>query len=341
MVASLNGRSVVVTLGIPWQGAEFAAEAEAGGVGAFCTGDFVDHDAYVSLTEMVHGTTRAEVGTAIAYAFSRTPYAHASAVRQLHKTAGDRLFLGLGTGAFSINRDWFGVPADKPAARMGELISAIRAYLEAENGEAVRFEGTYYDIDARIAAPVLGRLDVPILVGAFNEGMARMAGRRADGVIGHGLFTRRWWDETIRPQVGGAADKAGHGRAMQELGWVITAVNDDDPNRAILDARRMIAFYLTVATYDPLVELHGWQAPVDAIRTAFKARDNASMAAAVTDEMLAEIAVCGTSEQARQMWDARKDGGVPTGIAFLAPPSYLVSDKRKQAYARASIALGI
>ena len=328
-------------VGIPWQGSGFAAEAEAAGVGAFCTGDFVDHEAYVSLTDMVAHTSTAQVGTAIAYAFSRTPFAHAAAVRQLHAMAGDRIFLGLGTGAFKVNRDWFGVPAERPAARLGELISVIRAYLEAENGDDITYDGDFYQIDAHIGAPVLGRIDVPIMVGAFNEGMARMAGRCADGVIGHGLFTKRWWNETIRPQVSLAAAKAGHGRLMKEYGWLITSINDEDPDRAILDARRMIAFYLTVATYDPLVEIHGWQDPVDAIRSAYKASDTTAMAHAVTDDMLEAIALCGTFEQARQMLAERGPDGIATDTVFLSPPSYLVSDKRKQAYARASLQLSL
>ena len=122
------------TFGMPWPGAEVAAEAEQAGVGAFCTGEFVDHEAYARLTEMVDGTRSARVGTAIAYAFARTPYAHAAAIRTLARRAGDRLFVGIGSGAYSINRDWFGVPADRPVARTAELLEVVRAFLRAENG---------------------------------------------------------------------------------------------------------------------------------------------------------------------------------------------------------------
>ena len=52
---------------------------------------------------------------------------------------------------------------------------------------------------------------------------------------------------------------------------MITAIDDEDPERAVMDARRMIAFYLTVKTYDPYVAHHGWTAQVDAIRQAFAA----------------------------------------------------------------------
>ena len=35
--------------GMPWPGAEIAAEAEAAGALAFCAGEFANHNAYVSL----------------------------------------------------------------------------------------------------------------------------------------------------------------------------------------------------------------------------------------------------------------------------------------------------
>jgi 5,10-methylenetetrahydromethanopterin reductase len=318
--------------GMPWPGADVAREAEQAGVGAFCTGDFVDHDAYTTLAEMVASTERALVGPAIAYAFARTPYAHATAMRQLHAKAPGRLFLGLGTAAFRVNRDWFGVPADRPVDRVAETVEAVRAWLHAENGEKVRYSGEFYSIDADIRAPVLGRLDIPVLLGAFNKRMATTAGRVADGVIGHGLFTRAWWQDVVRPAVGAA------GKRPAEHGWIITAIDDAAPERAIADARRMIAFYLTVKTYDPFVTHHGWEGPVARLRAAFRTGDTDGMAAAVTDEMLTEIAVCGTTADAKDKL-ANRAGSLPRDVGYFAPPSFLVSGRRRATYARASLAL--
>jgi len=328
-----------VKLGLPWNGNEVAREAEAAGFSAFCTGDFADHDAYLNLVEMAHGVDGAEIGTAIAYAFARTPYAHATAARQVHRLAPGRVFLGFGSAAYRINRDWFSVSADRPVARMKELVGAVRAFLEAENGDVVRFKGNFYDIEADIRAPVLGRLDIPLLVAGFNAAMAAAAGEVSDGIVGHALFTTRWWNDIVRPAVDQGRARATHGRSQwREVGWVITAIDDDDPDRAILDARRMIAFYLTVKTYDQFVHHHGWTEPVAAIRQAFAQRDTDAMTRAVTDEMLHSIALAGTLEQARQQWLARSDG-LPRHTAFLAPPSYLVSKQRQAAYARASLRL--
>ncbi|GGN44184.1 LLM class flavin-dependent oxidoreductase [Streptomyces fuscichromogenes] len=324
--------------GIPWQGAEIAAEAEAAGVTMFCSGEFVDHEAYTTLAEMALATRTATVGPAIAYAFARTPYAHAAALRSMWKHAPGRLFLGLGSGAYRINRDWFGVEADRPVARMADLVGAVRAWLHAENGEPVRYAGEFYRVDADVRAPVLGRIEVPLLLAGFNKQMAGAAGRVADGVIGHGLFTRSWWDEVVRPAVARGAERGEREKRPVEHGWVITAVNDDDPERAVRDARRMIAFYLTVKTYDPYVEHHGWQKPVEELRDAFRRGDTDGMAGAVTDEMVEEIAVCGTTLDARAALRRRGDS-LARDVAYFAPPSFLVSERRRQAYARASLAL--
>ena len=183
---------------------------------------------------------------------------------------------------------------------MADLVGAVRAWLQAENGQRVRYDGEFYQVDAVVGAPVLGRIDAPILLGAFNKLMAAAAGRTADGVIGHGLFTRTWWDDVVRPGAGqGRRPGRARRRRRQEHGWVITAIDDDDPERAVMDARRMIAFYLTVKTYDPYVEHHGWTAQTAAIREAFAARDTDAMGRAVTDDMLEAIAVCGTHRRRR------------------------------------------
>ena len=321
--------------GLPWPGAEFAARAEEAGAHAFCSGEFADLNAYATTTEMACGTSSAMVGPGIAYAFARSPFVHASAMRQLHRLTSGRVFLGLGAGTSRMNRDWFGVDAAHPAPRMGELIEVIRSYLHAENGESIRYQGKYYSIDADIRAPVLGRVDVPILIGAFNEIMVRTAGRVADGVLGHGLFTDRWWSETVEPALSRGAASAGRDATeLRRWGWLITAIDDEDPARAIRDAKLQIAFYLTVRTYDSLVELHGWQDHVAAIRTAFRSDRPDGIADHVTDEMLWAIAICGDTAQAREMFSARTR--LPQ-LAFTSPPNFLVGRRRRAGYDEAAI----
>ena len=321
--------------GLPWPGPELAERAEAAGAFGFCAGEFSDRDAYVTTTQMALSTSTAMVGPGIAYAFARSPFVHASAVRQLHRLAPGRVFLGLGAGTGRMNRDWFAVDSDRPAPRMAELIDVIKAYLYAENGEPIRYSGEFYRVDADIRAPVFGRLDVPILIGAFNKIMVRVAGRSADGVLGHGLFTDRWWEEVIDPELARGAAPAGRdSSALRRWGWLITAIDDEDPDRAIREAKLQIAFYLTVRTYDSLVALHGWRDSVEAIRKAFRSDRPETIADHVTDEMLWAIAVCGNHTQAAEMLKARNR--LPETV-FISPPSFLVGRRRKAEYDTAAI----
>ncbi|MEB3070692.1 LLM class flavin-dependent oxidoreductase [[Mycobacterium] vasticus] len=321
--------------GLPWPGRELAERAEAAGAAAFCSGEFSDHDAYVTTTEMALSTSAAMIGPGIAYAFARSPFVHAAAARQLSRLAPGRIFLGLGAGTARMNRDWFSVDSDRPAPRMAELIEAIKAYLNAEDGVPIRYGGDFYHVDADIRAPVFGRLDIPILVGAFNKIMVRTAGRVADGVLGHGLFTDRWWEQVIDPELArGASANDRDPAALHRWGWLITAIDDENPDQAILEAKLQIAFYLTVRTYDPLVALHGWQDQVDKIRTAFRSERPHSITDHVTDEMLWAIAVCGDHHQAKEMIATRTC--LPDTV-FISAPSFLVGRRRKANYNSSAI----
>lgn len=320
---------------MPWPGADLAGRAEAAGAAAFCAGEFADYNADVTGAEMAHATSSARIGPGIAYAFARSPFVHAAAARHLNRIAPGRVFLGLGAGTARMNRDWFGVDSSHPARRMGELVEVIRAFLHAENGQAVTFRGDFYSIDAKIAAPVFGRVELPILLGAFNIHMLRTVGRIADGVLGHGLFTDRWWEEVVDPQIALGAAQAGRDPSqLLRWGWVITAIDDDDPQRAVADAKRQIAFYLTVKTYDSLVALHGWQDEVAAIRSVFASGDFRAVGNHVTDEMLESMAVCGDFSRAAEMLANRRR--LP-GTGFFSPPAFLVSERRRSHYGAKAI----
>ncbi|MFI1050134.1 hypothetical protein [Streptomyces griseoruber] len=137
---------------------------------------------------------------------------------------------------------------------------------------------------------------------------------------------------------GGAGDGDREGARPLERGWIITAVDDSAPERAVADARRMIAFCLTVRTYDLFVAHHGWQEPVDRLRAAFRAGDTDGTARAVTDEIPSGIAVCGTTADAEEAL-ARRAGSPPRDVGYFAAPGFLVSRRRRAAYALASLEL--
>jgi len=100
----------------------------------------------------------------------------------------------------------------------------------------------------------------------------------------------------------------------------------------------MIAFYLTVKTYDPYVEFHGWESQTEKLREAFRRGDTDAMGEAVTDDMVEQIAVVGTTDAAREML-RKRTASMPRDVGYFAPPSFLVGHRRREAYGRACLGL--
>ena len=78
----------------------------------------------------------------------------------------------------------------------------MREVWDAPEAGAVRYEGELVRLDVRPygrAGQV--RAQIPVYVAAVNEGMTRIAGEIADGVVAHPMATPRYIDEVMRPAI--------------------------------------------------------------------------------------------------------------------------------------------
>jgi alkanesulfonate monooxygenase SsuD/methylene tetrahydromethanopterin reductase-like flavin-dependent oxidoreductase (luciferase family) len=204
--------------------------------------------------------------------------------------------------------DWLAAPAERPARRVRETIEAIRAVWNASSSGQIQYEGEL----VRLAVRPYGRSEqarpaIPIFLAAVNEGMSRIAGAVADGVIAHPMASSRYIDEVMRPAIAVGAELEGRSPdAVEVADWVIVAVSDD-PALAREDVKRQIAFHATVRTYDRALELHGFSDVASRIRDLWKKLDLQSMTACVTDDMLAAMGVAGTAEDCRHQLEARAE----------------------------------
>ena len=85
-----------------------------------------------------------------------------------------------------------------------------------------------------------------------------MAGDVADGLIGHPMCPPRWLDEVMVPNLEAGLARSGRERSDIDFIPTVCCAIDDDEARALDAARRTIAFYSTVRTYEPLWEMHGF-----------------------------------------------------------------------------------
>ncbi len=146
--------------------------------------------------------------------------------------SGGRFRLGLGAGVKRLNERWHGAEYGRPAPHLRETVEATRLIMESANaGAPIRYEGTYHDIDIKgwtRPHPAL-REKVPIYVAAVGEGMARMAGDVADGVLGHLICSPRWLEEVMIPNFEKGLSRSGRERSSFDfIPGMCVAIAEDD-----------------------------------------------------------------------------------------------------------------
>ena len=283
-----------------------ARRAEEAGFDSAWAPEFHNHSGPLALAAAAVETERIELGTAIAWAFGRSPLLSAVTALDLDEMSGGRFVLGLGTGTRRMRTDWLGAPAEKPATRLRETIEALRAVWDAADAGAVEYEGELVKLNVRpYGRAGQARPRIPVYVAAVNEGMTRMAGAIADGVVAHPMATARYIEEVMRPAIAdGAASKGRSPSGVAVADWILLAIADDR-DQAREDAKRQIAFHATVRTYDRILDLHGFTEVAARIRELWKSFDLDGMTALVTDEMLDEMAVAGTPDECRDALERR------------------------------------
>jgi alkanesulfonate monooxygenase SsuD/methylene tetrahydromethanopterin reductase-like flavin-dependent oxidoreductase (luciferase family) len=194
---------------------------------------------------------------------------------------------------------------------------------KASTGEPIHYDGEYQNIDIKgwFRPHTAVRDRVPIYAAAMREGMCRMAGDVADGLIGHPMCPVRWLDEVVIPSFETGLGRSGRQRSDLDFIPTITTVIDDDEGRALDAARRTIAFYSTVRTYKPLWEMHGFEDAAEAAGEAFRRGDLAAVPEQIPDEMVEAYAAAGPLDKVRERVAEVAERG--DGV-FLTPATYFI-----------------
>lgn len=325
--------AVAVAGSTPAEMADFAAEAEAAGVDSVWAIELF-RSAFTQATFLATQTERADVGTGIAWAFTRSAMSIAMSAMDIDEISGGRFRLGLGAGVKALNERWHNAEYGRPAPHLRETVEAVRAIIRAAaNRESVRYEGGYHDLDIRgwVRSTPPRRAEIPIYAAAVQKGMARMAGDVADGMLGHPMCSPEWIERELIPAYEEGLRRSGRGRAgFEHIASVCCAI-DEDEEAAIDAARRTVAFYATVKTYLPLYELHGFGAEAAAAGEAFRRGDLAGVLAAIPDAMVERYCATGPADKVRARLDevAELVDGVMPG-----PPTYFLPEEQVAEYNR-------
>ena len=306
--------------------ASAAGAADRAGFDSVWTSELYNRSATVTLAAMAQATSACAVGSGIIYGVGRSPLMLAAEARDLDELSKGRLILGLGNGTRRMISDWHGLDGDAPATRMEELVPLIRRVWHLNEGP-VDHDGRFYRLkisalDDLASAPAR---DIPIYTAGVNPRMIETAGRVADGLLGHTLFSPRYIQEIVRPALARGVLHAGRDPADVALATYTLAVAHEDEEHARREAAAMIAFYGSVKSYGELFDVCGFTRQAGLIQEAFRARDVEAMVGAVSEEMIDEFALAGTPQQVRD--GLRRFDGMVDHVV-LSPPSFRITPER-------------
>jgi probable F420-dependent oxidoreductase len=301
-----------------------AAAQEANGYDGLWTAE-TSHDPFFPLLLASQTTERVELGTGIAVAFARNPMNLAQIAWDLQAASEGRFILGLGSQIKPHITKRFSMPWSHPAARMREMILAIRAIWASWNdGSKLDFQGDFYT--HTLMTPFFNpgpnpHGDAKIFLAGVGELMTEVAGEVCDGFLCHGFTTEQYLREVTLPALERGAAKAGRSVGDIEISgpaFVVTGTNDEEMARSVQGTKQQIAFYGSTPAYRGVLELHGWGGLQDDLNKMSKEGKWKQMGELITDDILETFAVVGAPEQIAPGLQERY-GDVVSRISFYAP----------------------
>ncbi len=305
---------------------EVAQGAEASGLeGVFSIQ--LGSNPWVPLGAVAATTSSVRLASGIALALARPPLETALAALDVDHLCDGRFTLGLGTGVRTSHERHYGVPYDRPVARLAEAVRIIRLITTGAARRTGRFDGEFWQLDlSDLAAPRPLRPSLPIWVAALRTPLVKVAGELADGLIGHPSWSARWAIEQVNGPFAEAVARSGRTRADVEVNlWHVAAPNPDAA-QSVRDAKAHVAIYASIAQYHAYFAAHGFGDEAARLTAAVAAGER-DLVSIIPDEMARTFVLCGTpdqvAEQVEPLWD------IADSLCLQPPP---VPGDQRRAY---------
>jgi probable F420-dependent oxidoreductase len=283
------------------------------------------HDPFFPLALAAEHTERIELATAIAVGFARSPMNLAHIGWDLQTFSKGRAILGLGSQIKPHIEKRFSMPWSRPAARMREMVLAIRAiWASWQDGTPLKFEGEIYR--HTLMTPFFTPEPSPyptarIFLAGVGPAMTEIAGEVADGFLVHPFSSAEFIEEHTLPALDRGLATSGRTREDIEISWpalVVTGETEADREAAASITRSQLAFYGSTPAYKVVLDAHGWGDLQPELNRLTKEGRWDLMAGLIDDEMLNTFAVCGRPSEIAGLMTERY-GALVDRVAFNAP----------------------
>jgi len=280
------------------------------------------YEQFQLLAEIAVHTKRLKLATGIANVFSRSAGLLAMSIATLDEISEGRAILGLGTSGKLVIENFHGVAYRKPLTRLKETIGICRALWRGERLQpelSTLFDARHFKLEMTPLRP-----NVPVYVASLQDKAIReVVGGCADGWVPT-FWPYRHFDDGRRLLDEGARAAGRDPSAIEIAPFVaIVPLPDVDAARAMI--KPLVSFYIggMGAYYHALFCRYGFADNANLVRDLYDAGDRKQAAAAVSDELIDAIAICGPPDQCRErLADWRRHGvglalmNLPTGAPF-------------------------
>jgi F420-dependent oxidoreductase-like protein len=318
-------------------------EAERLGFDSVWTAEAYGSDAATVLAWLAAQTSKLKLGSAIFQMPGRSAAMTAMTAATIDELSGGRMLLGIGSSGPQVAEGWHGQRFARQLQRTREYVSVVRMALARERleyeGETVVLplpDGPGKPLKLMIS-PVQER--IPIYLAAIGPKNTALAGEIADGWIPT-FFSPDHVGE-LRSLLEEGAARAGRSLDGFEIAPTVNAFVSDDREMARNVMRPVLALYIggmgsrNQNFYNQLVQRYGFEQAAKEIQDLYLDGKKAEAGAAIPDELIDLVSLCGPRDAVRDRIAAFREAGV--GTLMITPMAFTVEDRIAQLRAVAEL----
>ncbi|MCU1481289.1 MAG: luciferase-like protein [Subtercola sp.] len=273
-------------------------------------------DPYLALALATSVTEHVKLGTGIAVAYGRPPYATAQAAWHLQQLSGGRFQLGLATQVRAHIERRYGMPWPGGVGAFREYILCCRAiWNHWQFGTSPDFEGEHYRFTLSNPefrpAPLPGvEYEIPLWVAGVGPRMVELAGELGQGLHVHAFHTPSYLSEVLLPAAHRGRRMAGRPEQIDATCPVFAGIVHDGAEESVLreNVRQQIAFYASTPAYVAVLEHEGYAGIHEPARQLAREKRWHELAGLVDDSLVDRFAIFDTPRELALRLRARYDG---------------------------------
>jgi F420-dependent oxidoreductase-like protein len=322
----------------------FAVEAERLGYDSVWAAEAYGSDAATVLAWLAAGTSKIKLGSAIFQMPARSAAMTAMTAATIDTISGGRMVLGIGSSGPQVAEGWHGQRFAHQLARTRDYVAVLRLALA---GERVEYHGETLELPLPdgpgkalklMIPPVQAR--IPIYIAAIGPKNTELAGEIADGWIP--VFFSPEHVSEIRELLEAGARRSGRSLDGFEMAPSVSAYVSEGRSGARDRMRPVLALYVggmgsrKQNFYNQLMQRYGFEDAARTVQELYLDGKKDEAAAALPDELIDLVTLCGPKEHVRDRLGAFRDAGV--GTLTITPMAWTPEERIQQLRAIAELA---